>query len=970
MLYLFHSDIVIIYIENIKYDEVIRMIRSKRIGIITITIFSCIAVILCALMLPGRAYAVSGASGISDEWVYTLAYQKKLDLSEAGLDIKLTSDEKAALKKQAEDEYYDEVDHVFGGVVKDAEEFEQSSGIPLKIDGKYNPAWDAAWNEAHPSYENDLYASCSDYFKLDIHPNTDNELYKKLGGDSLSRYRLYLRLNLMSYLAPVNYSKISSFDDWKEGTIKWGYPINKTGDTQATIRHGWGNVGSTEWFARVYDYFKGTTGDEDLTEAVDYMKDGYVYARYAELESELLSKKIGNSLKDVKFDFYVENVPESQQDKYGIGTKYTRSDADYTVEAGSFNADSDGNEPDSVFLSTVDFGSSDQYYDEDLTEKVQDARSLSGTDRSSAIKSLYSDIGGTDLGTHLVLYDGASYESYSYPHLLRAGTFTNNGSMIWPYASGSAPFQGGKWNFESLAKYNMFSGRISRTSGTRRRFSFYNDMAYTGINWASRSGYDLYFPEFDSDGNLISISKPLINGIVEPTQYGEIVNPVYDQITDGKADGEAIRKIEYGDYSYGNFDQLTFKNQLKDADDAYHTIRRYIVKEKSSSSKINGKNIRSDTDELILDVTPAGQIMIFDTVDQADAFYEDYDLQVNTEHYYWSPRFTKVKASRTDDTVYTVPSATYSNVTEEPKDPDPVVVPEADVSILVRLDGYDADKSMIDQSDMTQFGLTLYNAADASTSNITASSIRTSSFIKGSKIKDIAVDKDGSASLTGLEPGKYVLVETKYPDGTKCVQTQYDLEIKNVSGRAEVWFNGTKIEDGENAIVENEISKLSVEKKDVSGSYVSDADLAVVDDETGETVDSWTTSREPHTIAALKYDHKYTLREESVPKGYRKASDITFSITSGSVKKITMIDKVKAESDKNSDSKKDTNSGQNSDTKKDTDSGRYSDTKRPVNSDRSVKTGDASGLYTYLVLFIVSVLAAAAVIVIRRRSRD
>ncbi|MGI6211442.1 MAG: MSCRAMM family protein [Anaerovoracaceae bacterium] len=925
------------------------------------------AVIMCVLMLPGMTYAASTAGGVSDEWVYTLAYQKKLDLSKAGLNIKLTDDEKNALKDQAEEEFNEEVDYVFGGVMKDAEEFEQTSGIPLKKDGEYNPEWDAAWNEAHPSYQNELYQSYSDYFKLDIKPSLGRELYQKVGGGSLSKYRLYLRLDLMAYLQPVNYSKISDFDAWKEKTLKYGQPAVKTGDTQATIRYGWGNVGTTEWFERIYDYYKCDTGDESLTEAVEYMRDGYIYARYSELETDLLNQKIGDSLKNVKFDFYVEEVPEGEQDQYGIGTKYTRSDADYTVEAGGFKEGSDGKEPDKVFLSTVDFGSEDQFYDEDLTEKVQQARSATGADRDSAIQSLYTDIGDSDLSTHLVLYDGASYESFSYPHLTRAGTFTNDGTMIWPYAAGSSPFQGGQWNFESLAKYEMFGGKKSRTSDTKRRFSFYSEMGYTGINGASRSGYDLYFPEFDSEGDLISVSKPLVNGIVTPTEYAEKTNPVYDQITEGKADGVDLENLEYGDDSYGKFDKLTLKKQFADAEDADHTIRRYIVKEGSDEVTINGKTVKSDTDQLILDVTPVGQIMIFSSVAEADDFYRDYDLEINKKRSYWSPRFTKVKANAKDNAVLSVPSATYSNSTEEPEEPDitdPVVDPEADVNILVRLDGYNANKSLIDQKDMTQFGLTLYNAAD---SLHQTAAVGTTGFLRGSKVKDLSVDKNGYASLEGLKPGKYVLVETKNPDGTRCVKTQYDLEIRNVSGRAEILFDGKIIKEGEYAIVNNEISKLSVEKKDGSDGYVKGAGLELVDGETGETVDSWTTAERPHKVAALKFDHPYTIKEKSVPSGYQKADDVSFRITDGSVKEITMIDKVEYQG---SDGRKSSNHSGEETVNSPGNHAAKDSAKNSAEQGRSVRTGDSSGLYKYAALLIIAVLLVTALMRKHRRSGD
>ncbi|MGN0708639.1 MAG: collagen binding domain-containing protein [Anaerovoracaceae bacterium] len=888
-----------------------------------------------------------------------MSYQKKLDLKDSGVNVQITDVEKEALKAQAAKEYDDDVDLTFNEVVKEAEEFEETSGIPLKIDGKYNPEWDAAWNKAHREFSTKRYDS---FYKISkARSGRYEKYYEFFEGDSVNEIRVYLRFRLMSYLEPANAKGLTTYDQWKQFVVEngrtgigWGVINN-----EYTDKRNWTNVGTTEWFERCYDFFKMDTEDSEVNSIAAELRQNYIDARYTRLITDLLNEKLNGALSGVSFDFYVNKVPESKASDYGIGSEYTSSGSTIKVAAGSFAADDSGKEPEKVFLSTVDFGGSSQFYDPELTEKRAAAASSDGAARDSANTTLYKNIGYRDLGTYIMLFDGGSLEQTSTPYLAAAGNVTKlNKYVLWPYESASKPYRGGYWNAESLTGYGVFN--VRRKNGKTGAFSYVDEMQVTGLTQFTRSGYDICFPEFDSSGNLVSISKPLMNGLVDVDTYAAKsaeLDKLDDEYEAKKEEVYPHTDYDWSDLSYGKFDGKHLIRQLADAGD--NTIRRYIITEDTKGTKLNGRLASDDTKELILDVVPSGQIMVFSSAEEADAFYGNYDF---------SRRF-----AQTDNSKAAIPYAVYNNSTkaEEPEpevtpdpEPDPQPEPETDMDILVTLDGYDADTSLVDQSDMTKYSLTLYSAAeqDGSMDAFDTGENVIPSFIKGSEVATLPVSRDGKASLSGIKPGKYVLVETANPDGTRRVKDQYNVEIKDNGGKAEVWVDGRKIADDEYIEVANEISKLKVEKKDGGGKAVKGAELSITDTRTGETVDSWTTDGKPHTVAGLSFDSKYELTENKAPAGYVKADDVTFGITDANVKAITMIDEkiVKPHYNKDKDdSKKDSTAAKKTDAKTKTQS------RGPL--PYIIRTGDSGAIYAAAALFICAAAALIAVLIMRRK---
>ena len=149
-------------------------------------------------------------------------------------------------------------------------------------------------------------------------------------------------------------------------------------------------------------------------------------------------------------------------------------------------------------------------------------------------------------------------------------------------------------------------------------------------------------------------------------------------------------------------------------------------------------------------------------------------------------------------------------------------------------------------------------------------------------------DENGKAVfMNDLPFGRY-LYQKKKPHRTGIF-----LPIKVVEVTAE--YQGQEIPVVELASeYENEPTKISVKKTDLTtGVELEGAKLAVLDQD-GNIVDSWTSVKgEEHLIERLTVGETYTLREELAPYGYLKAEEITFTVEdTAEIQKVEMKDDV------------------------------------------------------------------------------
>ena len=153
-------------------------------------------------------------------------------------------------------------------------------------------------------------------------------------------------------------------------------------------------------------------------------------------------------------------------------------------------------------------------------------------------------------------------------------------------------------------------------------------------------------------------------------------------------------------------------------------------------------------------------------------------------------------------------------------------------------------------------------------------------FVKDGTTTYANIDLNGdetSHMIEGLIAGEeYVLRETKTPNGYATSKEQI-----------------FKVEDNKDislTMVDEDI-KVQISKQDITNKKeIEGAKLKVVDKD-GNTIDEWTSKKEPHMIKNLNVGESYTLIEETAPQGYKIAESIDFKIEdTGAIQHVVMYD--------------------------------------------------------------------------------
>lgn len=129
-------------------------------------------------------------------------------------------------------------------------------------------------------------------------------------------------------------------------------------------------------------------------------------------------------------------------------------------------------------------------------------------------------------------------------------------------------------------------------------------------------------------------------------------------------------------------------------------------------------------------------------------------------------------------------------------------------------------------------------------------------------------------SISGLEEGKkYTLTETTAPKGYVKAES-----IEFTAG------------DKDQKLVMKD-KQVTITKTEVTGTKEIEGAKMTVKDETGKTVDTWTSTKEEHYVSGLEEGKTYTLIEETAPEGYVRADEITFTVTKEKVdQEVNMFD--------------------------------------------------------------------------------
>ena len=132
--------------------------------------------------------------------------------------------------------------------------------------------------------------------------------------------------------------------------------------------------------------------------------------------------------------------------------------------------------------------------------------------------------------------------------------------------------------------------------------------------------------------------------------------------------------------------------------------------------------------------------------------------------------------------------------------------------------------------------------------------------------------------VTGLTTGKtYILRETVAPEGYG-ITSDTTFELKE-DGSINTKKTTTTVSEEGVLLVEDTITSVKISKVDIAdGEELEGATIQLIDKETGEVVEEWTSTNEAHEVTGLTTGKTYILRETVAPEGYSITSDTTFEL--------------------------------------------------------------------------------------------
>ena len=132
--------------------------------------------------------------------------------------------------------------------------------------------------------------------------------------------------------------------------------------------------------------------------------------------------------------------------------------------------------------------------------------------------------------------------------------------------------------------------------------------------------------------------------------------------------------------------------------------------------------------------------------------------------------------------------------------------------------------------------------------------------------------------VTGLTTGKtYILRETVAPEGYG-ITSDTTFELKE-DGSIDTEKTTTTVSEEGVLLVEDTITSVKISKVDIAdGEELEGATIQLIDKETGEVVEEWTSTNKAHEVTGLTTGKTYILRETVAPEGYSITSDTTFEL--------------------------------------------------------------------------------------------
>ena len=150
-------------------------------------------------------------------------------------------------------------------------------------------------------------------------------------------------------------------------------------------------------------------------------------------------------------------------------------------------------------------------------------------------------------------------------------------------------------------------------------------------------------------------------------------------------------------------------------------------------------------------------------------------------------------------------------------------------------------------------------------------------FSEKNAIATTKTDKDGAFSFSNIPYGEWIVKEVAAPTGYVVDATQHHIHISD---------------DGVVINITMTDKQVQISKTDITGEKeVVGAELTITD-ESGNVVDSWTSTDTAHYANGLVEGQKYNLTEKTAPLGYAVATSIEFVVsTDKTTQQVTMTDK-------------------------------------------------------------------------------
>ena len=155
--------------------------------------------------------------------------------------------------------------------------------------------------------------------------------------------------------------------------------------------------------------------------------------------------------------------------------------------------------------------------------------------------------------------------------------------------------------------------------------------------------------------------------------------------------------------------------------------------------------------------------------------------------------------------------------------------------------------------------------------------VGTTEFSEKNAIVTTKTDKDGAFSFSNIPYGEWIVKEVVAPTGYVVDATQHHIHISD---------------DGVVINITMTDKQVQISKTDITGEKeVVGAELTITD-ESGNVIDSWTSTDTAHYANGLVEGQKYTLTEKTAPLGYAVATSVEFVVSTDKVtQQVTMVDK-------------------------------------------------------------------------------